>query len=170
MTDARDEHGLSLAGGPTNGILGDLAKRRQQIVEEELFEKWVPRWQDPRIKLVFDPVPHTALKKAAMIQEQNRKERDPDRRALLELNTNADLLITAVREISVHPIDGSDGGSVSHFGPSLATALGMPDTARARDVCRAIFITDADLLTMARELSEWTGYREDDANEVIAGE
>jgi hypothetical protein len=61
-------------------------------------------------------------------------------------------------------------GEFTRFGPDAALACGLPQGATARQTCRWMFVTDADLLRTARTVSKWSGYREDDADEAIEGE
>jgi hypothetical protein len=154
------------------GVLASLAERRKQLSAEQVYTIKVPRWTEPELRIRFHPLEHKDLMRAAREQEKAQKG-DPKKRAQIMVDTNADLLCLACEEV-VAVVDGqerqiADGAPVT-FDPRLAMALGIPDSASARAVCRELFITEADLLATARGLSEWSGYTSDDVQEMLAGE
>lgn len=159
---------------PRNGLMGVLARRRDQIIDEQILTLEVPRWTEPKLKIEFAPVDHAVLKRGSLAQERAQKE-DVKKRTEAEINTNADILVNAcIRIIAVMP-DGSEiglgaNGDFTRFDIDAAIALGMPESSNARSVCIAFFITTADLLLTAKMLGEWSGYREGAVEEAITGE
>lgn len=157
------------------GILGDLAARRQEILTAQVWTHWVPRWEEPRVKIRCRPVEHQFLKKAALLQERGSKSQDPKKTAETELDTNADILINACIEIVAVLPDGQEtglgpNGARTRFDQDAAVSLGMPPEVGSRAVCRALFIADGDMLAAARALGEWSGYREEDTDQDLEGE
>src|ERR1035438_209899 len=166
----------SVPAQPSTGILGILANRRQQIIDEQVLRLEVPRWDSPKLVFEFKPVPHAILGRAANEQEKRVKDSsDASKQANTEIDTNADILINGCIRIIAVLDDGEEmglgvDGEFTRFGPDAALACGLPQGATARQTCRWMFVTDADLLRTARTVSKWSGYREDDADEAIEGE
>jgi hypothetical protein len=158
------------------GLLGMLAERRAQIGKEQVLEVWVPRWTDPKVLMRFKPSDLEFVKKGIAQVERVDKEspNDARKRAEAELNSNADILINSCIEV-VAMIDGQEygmgpQGRHTRFDSDLGLSLGLPENGTARAVVRELFVTDADLLMVAKKLGEWSGYRENAVEESIAGE
>ncbi len=157
------------------GVIGMLAQRRQEIVNEQVLSYPISRWTSPRLVAHFRPIEHKFLKRGAETQERVNKDHDADRSAATELDTNADVLINACIDIVAVLPDGTEvgvgpNGRKTQFDMDMAIALGMPENAGTRAVCKAVFITDGDLLAAAKRLGEWSGYREQSVDESLVGE
>lgn len=165
-----------LSATPHTGILGVLANRRQQIIDEQVLRLRVPRWESPKIEIEYKPVPHAILRRGANEQEQRTKNTtDAGKQASTEVDTNADILINGCIRIIAVLDDGSEmglgiDGAYGRFDRDAALSLGMPENAPTRSICRELFITDADLLRTARKVSQWSGYTTDDVDEALEGE
>lgn len=158
-------------------ILGSLKERRQQVLEEQVLRLPVPRWEDPSIVVRYKPVAHTFIRTA-----QNRLEKaNADKRSEVELEGNIDILIRGCdgvlavldgQEYSLRP--GDENGDPTLFDKDLAENLGVEGTGgkapSARQVVRALFITEGDILSAASKLITFSGYRETEADSAIVGE
>ena len=158
----------------TTGLMGLLADRRQAIINEQILTLEVPRWTSPQLKIEFKPIDHAILKRGAMAQERIAKD-DVKKQADAEVDTNADILINSCVRIIAVLSDGTEtglgpNGAYTRFDADVAASLGMPESSNARAVCKAIFITTADLLLTAKALGERTGYREGAIEEALVGE
>lgn len=157
------------------GILGVLADRRQQIMDEQVLRLEVPRWTEPKLVIEYKPVPHAILRRGANEQEKRNKDsNDSGKQANTEVDTNADILINGcIRIIAVlntgEEIGLGPDGMFTRFDRDAGISCGMPD-ATARQICRWMFVTDADLLRTARTVSQWSGYRNEDIDEALKGE
>ena len=160
-------------GTPRESFLSNLKERRQAIAEGEQLVLADPRWTDPEIKVKYRPIDHPAIRAA-----QTRVEKAPKAKQFaLEVDGNADLLIKGCKavvavldgqEYSLNPSDPE--GEPTRFDADLAENLGLPEGATARQVVKALFITEGDILSHGRALVEFSGYRETEADEGIAGE
>jgi hypothetical protein len=156
--------------------MGLLAQRRQQIIDDLILTLEVPNWTSPKLKIEFKPVHHAILRRATNEQEKRTKDTaDAAKQANTELDTNADIIINGCVRIIAILDDGEEmgmglDGAFTRFDRDLAIAAGMPETSNARQICRWLFVTDADLLRTARTVSKWSGYREEDVNEALEGE
>ena len=72
------------------------------------------------------------------------------------------------REYSLNPDDHE--GPFTTFDSDLGRNLGLPEEARARDVVKALFLTEGDLIAQAIKVARWSGFQEDNAQEVFEGE
>lgn len=167
--------GLAADRGPSSngdltGVLAQLGERREQIARAQVLTVPVPRWVDPELKIRFHPVPHPILRRGQREMERLvEREKDSARLARKELDINADILINACQEI-VAVVDGVERTVADGFTPELAVSLGLPAEAGARATCGKLFITEADMLATARQLSDWSGYRDNSSDEELAGE
>lgn len=161
---------------PQTGILGVLANRRQQILDEKVLTLEVPDWTSPKLRIEFKPVPHAILRRGANEQEKRIKDTtDAAKQANTELDTNADILINGCLRIIAVLDDGEEmglgiDGAFTRFDRDFALSCGLPESTTARQMCRWMFITEADLLRTARTVSQWSGYRNEDVNEALEGE
>jgi len=153
-------------------VLGELSKRREEIKNEQLLSLPVPRWENPTVWVRFEPVDHKAIRRAAESIDKAPKQR----RGEVELEQNMDTLIRACvgvyakldgddREYSLRPDDFE--GELTRFDQDLAANLGLPSDATARQVVKALYLTDGDILSHAMKLVEWSGYRETEADEAM---
>lgn len=154
-------------------ILGQLKARRDEILEGEHLDLQVPRWADPEIVVRYKPLAHDVIRRAQAAVEKAPKQR----RSQAEVDGNCDLLIRACTAV-IARIDGQDyslrpedpKGEPTLFDEDLAANLGLEEGATARQVVKALFITDGDILSHAQSLVKWSGYRETSAEEELEGE
>lgn len=154
-------------------VLSNLKARREKIREGEKLVLPVPRWSDPELVVKYQPLEHSIIRAA-----QTRVEKAPKaKRFQVELEGNMDLLIRGCvavvakldgQEYSLRPDDPE--GEPTTFDPDLAENLGLGENATARQVVKELFITDGDILSHAKSLVEFSGYRETEADEQIQGE
>lgn len=154
-------------------ILASLKERRQQVIEEQVLTLPVPRWTNPEIVVRYRPVEHSYIRAA-----QDRLAKAPkDRRYEMEVDGNADILIRGCIEV-VAVIDGEEyslrpddpHGEPTVFDSDLASNLGLDDRTTARQVVRALFVTQGDILSAAQSLIQWSGYKETEADATLQGE
>jgi hypothetical protein len=156
--------------------LGVLANRRQQILDEQVLRLPVPRWSSPRLEIEYRPVPHAILRRGVNEQEKRIKDStDPSKQAATEIDTNADILINGCIRIIAILENGEEiglglDGAFTRFDRDAVIASGLPENSTMRQLCRWMFVTDADLLRTARTVSKWSGYTTDDVNEALEGE
>jgi len=128
------------------------------------------------LKIEFKPVAHSILRRATNEQTKRAKDTNSaDKQANTELDTNADIIINGCIRIIAVLSDGEEvglgiDGAYTRFDRDAVLAAGLPPNSDSRQLCRWMFVTDADLLRTARTISKWSGYREDDVDEAIEGE
>lgn len=169
---AASKNGKAKSGNALS-ILDQLHARREEIRESDHLDLPVPRWTDPEIIIRYKPVEHAVIRAAgARLEKAPRRDQYE-----LEVSMNADVLIRGCvaviarldgREYSLRP--GDPEGPFTAFDQDLARNLGLDEAATAREVVRTLFITDGDVLSHAQSLGEFSGYREAQADEGIAGE
>jgi hypothetical protein len=157
------------AKGNRLSVLGSLKERREQIVEESYIDLPVPRWHDPEVVVRYKPVPHTVVRKAM-------NNNVPDKRkGNAEVEANCEVLIYGCvgvfarldgHEYSMRP--GDENGTWTTFDEDLAENLGCNPS--AIEVVRKLYITDGDILSAASKVGEFSGYREQYADEEALGE
>lgn len=154
-----------------NSILGRLRARRDEIAAAQFIDLPVPRWEDPVLKARYRPLEHEVIRKGFQTQ---RKAKD---KAAAEVNTNADLLIAACmgvyaeedgKQMSLNP-NGPDEEWTT-FDPDLAASLGLPENATARQVVRAVYFTDGDVIATGRRIIEFSGYQLEEGDDELLGE
>lgn len=164
---------MSETGTGRSTFLTNLKDRRKQIAEGEELVLSVPRWQDPEILVKYRPIEHSVIRSAQTRVEKAPKARKWD----AEVDGNADLLIRACKgvvavldgeEFSLNPDDPE--GEPTKFDADLAKNLGLPEGATARQVVKHLFITEGDVLSHGKALVEFSGYRDAEADEALAGE
>ncbi len=153
-------------------FLDKLAKRREEILAEQILDLGVPRWDDPDIHVLYKPLSHEVIRKTFRRVEKAK----PAERDRVEVEANADLLVKACTGIyalidderySLRP--GDEKGELTTFDEDLAENLGVEDR-RAISVCRALFFTDGDMLQHVIQLQRFSGYAEDDTDRQLEGE
>lgn len=155
-------------------ILGSLKERRQQVFEEQVLRLPVPRWENPEIVVKYRPVEHTLIR-----QTQTKVEniKDKAKKFEAEVDGNADLLIRGCVAV-VAIVDGREysfrlgdpHGEPTVFDMELAANLGLSDRATAREVVRALFIAEGDIMSASQALVQFSGYRETEADSTVSGE
>lgn len=161
------------------GILGILSDSRQKILDAQVLRLDIPRWEPPysvRLAVEYKPVAHSILRRGANEQEKrSRDSNDAAKQANTEVDTNADILINGCIRIVAILESGEEmglgiDGAFTRFDRDAAISCGLPETSTARQVCRWMFVTDADLLRTARQVSKWSGYTNEDIDEDLQGE
>jgi hypothetical protein len=145
---------------PLDVVKGSLAERRAKIVEDLVLELEVPHYDDPSVIVSFQPVEHKVIKAAMRKAEQAPKNQRDD----AEMEAHASLLVKACAGIT------SGSQSWSGFGDeALATELGVGEK-RAIAVCRALYVTDGDLVSHSAAVARFSGYKETEIEEDVSGE
>lgn len=169
-TDALDEGAVDTG---RLSILGQLDKRRQQILEKEWLDLAVPRWTDPEIFVRYKPVEHEHFSRGT----QRVDKATPKDRPKVELEVNIDILVRGCigvfariegKDYSLRP--GDPHGDWTTFDEDLAQNLGLPSGAGARQVVKGLFIIDGDIMSHGSSLGEFSGYKEAEADTAVAGE
>lgn len=156
-------------------VLGQLSKRHDDIKNAQQLTMAIPRWSDPEIWVRLKPIAHEDIRRAMERIDKAQKAM----RGQVELEQNIDLLIKACigvfatlgddpTEYSLRPDDPE--GDHTRFDHDLAANLGLSEGVSARHVVKALYITEGDILSHAKALIEWSGYRDTEAEETIAGE
>lgn len=160
-------------GASAGSVLGSMKARRQQILEEQILDLPVPRWHEPEIIVRYKPVDHGIISRALTAIEKA----PGDKRPTVEVQRNSDVLIAGCvavvariggKEYSLR--EGDPEGDPTKFDDDLAANLGLDVRSTARDVVRALFITDGDIVSAASRVVDFSGYKETEADEKIAGE
>jgi hypothetical protein len=130
----------------------------------------VPRWSNPEIHVRYRPLDLEELK--PIYKALAKKGDDPD----LILDQNAAVLVKACIDVyavldgktySLRP--GDPTGDRTKIDEDLAENLGVTDK-RAVAVCRALFLTDFDLLNHARKLADFSGEAAEEVDKEFEGE
>lgn len=147
------------AGSP----LSSLRARREDAKKGLHLDVAVPRL-DPPVYVRFAPATQAQIDRAA---KRHEKSKDADKSVI----TNAVILAEACQGV-FEVIDG-EAVSVDHrdrdgewpcFDDRLAELLGV-DASKAVDVVRALYLTDGDVIKVASQLAEWSGYSAEDLEE-----
>lgn len=154
------------AAAPT--LRSSLRDRRQQVVEKLYTDRRVPRL-DPPVMVRFRPLPGATIDRLTKAVE---KGKDPDRSTV----QNALALAEACQGI-FEIIDGEEvsiddqdrDGEWPRFDAHLCRLLGIPETGRASDVVRALYLTDGDVISEAGELTVWSGFARREGDEDYSG-
>lgn len=158
---------------PELSILGSLKERRTQILEEQVLALAVPRWDDPKIVVKYKPVEHSLIRGV-----ERRIDGAPKKdRAKFEIEGNCDVLIRACTAV-VAVLDGEEyslrlgdpHGEPTIFDRDLGANLGLDPACTAREVVKALYITDGDILAAASAVGEFSGYKNQEADEGLSGE
>lgn len=147
--------------------LKSLAAKREALKEGLYLDLQVPRWNDPEIFVRFGPIDVTLTE---TVVEKRRKSKVPEWSIL----ANADILAQACvgiyaclegdQETKYSLRVGDENGSWTKFDPDMATALGSV-LQGASDVVRALYLTDGDLLEAARQVTDWSGIKNEQVDE-----
>jgi hypothetical protein len=154
-------------------VLGHLKERREQIKQSATTDLPVERWTDPEIFVRFKPVDHGIIRAGG-----NRVESaQPKDKARIEVEVNSDVLIRGCvgvfaringKEYSLRP--GDPRGDWTKFDADLAENLGLNEDSTAREVVKALYIFDGDIMSTAAKVAEFSGYRDKIADEEVSGE
>lgn len=160
--------------GPVTGIsaLTHLRDRREAIVQEQILERRVPRWSDPEIWVRYEPVDFDIADKVRKMSERSKGRLTSQQ----ILDANIDALIAGCigvyatlegdeRQFSLKP--GEPEGPLTTFDADLAQNFGLPEGTTARQVVRTLFLTDGDILYHGQELSKFSGFAGEEANEQL---
>lgn len=145
----------ALDAAPTSRLTS-LRARRQAAVKELHADLEVPRL-DPPVYVRFRPVTQAETE---TVTKRFAKSKDKDKTVLI----NAVLLAQACQGV-FEVIDGEEvsiddqdrHGDWPKFDDTLAELLGVEAT-KASDVVRALYLTDADVISTAVKLAEWSGF------------
>lgn len=163
------------AGGTS--VLGSLKARREEVLNAQILDLPVPRWDNPEIIVRYKPVEHGFIRRAQDQAKKAPKAKEYE----AEVDGNADILIRGCvavvavidgKEYSLRP--GDEEGEPTTFDADLAENLGITgDNGKAptaRQVVRGLFITQGDILSAASSVVEFSGYRETEADAAVTGE
>lgn len=161
-------------------VLGRLAQRRQEVAEDQVLTIPVPRWSDPTVKVRYGLLDSDTLDKGRQALEKAQKNKGKGNRvAEANLNANIDILVAACQavfaELDELPEEtfsmriDDENGQPTLFDPDLAAALALHDGATARQVVKALFISDGDIMAHASEVVEWSGYKRAEMAEAGLG-
>jgi hypothetical protein len=165
---SQEETGFAADAAAEETPLISLKNRRTEIVNEMYIDLQVPRWTEPEMYVRFKPISAVKLSNAI---DRRRKQKSDD----WSLLANADMLVDAC--IGVYAkVDGFDrklslrhddhDGEWTKFDPDLAKALGV-EADRAVDVCRALYLTEGDLIDTANRVFRWSGIANEEADEAF---
>lgn len=158
----------------TDSPLAQLRAQRAALVEQlEEIHVRVPRYTNPEIWVRYQPVDPGVVAEAADKRRKAAKHGAGSKSDWVVL-ANADLLVGAC--LGVYGLQGDEefslapgGGDHTRFDKDLADGLGIEAT-RAVEVCQALFVTGADLVSHASELAERSGLDRDQFEERYRGE
>lgn len=163
-----------VAGTGRLSVLGQLKERHEEIKEQDVLDLAVPRWSDPEIVVRYKAIDHSAIRAGGVAYDKAPAKR----KAEAEVNANCDVLAKACvavfarldgQEYSLRPDDPK--GEYTKFDADLGANLGLDrDDCTARQVIKALFFTDGDILGHAQKVAEFSGYREQEADEGLSGE
>lgn len=146
-------------------VLGHLKDRRQEIASAQVLHRKVPRWTDPEIWVMYQPVDFDPADKAR--READKVQGPAQSTAILLANVDC-LILACVGVYAILPDDeerthlslrpNEPNGELTKFDKELAVALGLNSQATARQVVRTLFITEGDILNHAGELAKFSGY------------
>lgn len=174
------EDDLGVDGPPLREVTGgvsllqSLKDRRRTIAESQFLELQVPRWSNPEIWVRYKAVDFNVVDRA----RRNAEKAKGDKQSDAILMANVDSLIAGCvgvyailedddehRHLSLRP--GEPEGELTTFDRDLASNLGLNSEATARQVVRALFFTDGDILEHAQRLGRWSGYKGETADEEL---
>lgn len=151
--------------------LTHLAQRRDEIVDEQVLDLPIPRWENPEIHVLYKPTEHEVVRKNGMAVAKAKSNVSET-----ELNQAASLLAWSCTGIYAL-VDGeryslnaaAPKGELTRFDDDLADNLGISG-APTRSIVRKLFVTDADLLSASNKLIAWSGYADQEVDEALSGE
>jgi hypothetical protein len=155
-------------------MLGQLSKRREEIKQGATTDLKVERWSDPEIWVRYKPVDHNIIRSGINRVEQAQ----PKDKARIEVDINSDVLIRGCvgvfarvngKDYSLRP--GDPHGEYTKFDGDLADNFELPEEARsARQVVKALYIFEGDIMAASAKIAEFSGYRDQVADEEVLGE
>lgn len=164
----QQQNGLQVSG---LSMLGQLKDRREEVLAEQVHHLPVPRWTNPQIVVKYRPVEHGYIRKA----QERVQNATPAKRSEVEVEANADILIRGCLAV-VAVVDGAEyslrlddpTGEPTRFDAELAANLGCKPS--AREVVKALFIAEGDIISAAGSVALFSGYKEAEATEAVLGE
>lgn len=152
-------------------VLGNLDKRREEIIAAQELTLAVPRWTNPIIKVVYKPVDHSIIRRG----QDGADGKKGGKRSAAEMDANKDVLIAgcvgvyALIEGEKYSLNDADfEGDWTLFDADLARNLKCDPTARG--AVKGLYIYDGDIIAAANAIAEFSGYKEQEADEELAGE
>jgi hypothetical protein len=152
-------------------MLDNLKSRAEEIKNNSVTVIEVPRWKDPVIKVAFKPVDHGIIKKGIDTVARLKGQRKSD----AEVNANIDVLVAGCVEVFAEINGqkyslrrGDHDGEPTQFDADLAENLDCAPNARA--VVKALYIFEGDIIITGNAVAEFSGYKEQDAEEQLLGE
>lgn len=167
--------GSATPTGPVNAksLLSHLKERHDTIQQAQVLDLRVPRWSNPEIWVRYQPVSFDAVDKARTTSGKLAPN-DPKTSQIVFL-AQIDALIEACvcvyaklpdadpdAQFSLRPDDPE--GPFTKFDPDLAMNLGMNSQSTARQVVRALFFTDGDIVNHSNRVAKWSGWAGDEAD------
>lgn len=158
-------------------ILKNLRDRREEIAVAQVLSERVPRWSDPEIWVDYKPVDFNAVDK---VRREGSTKVTGEAESEMIFLANVDALIAGcIAVYAVLPDDdatpktkyslkaGDPTGALTKFDRDLGVNLGLNESCTARQVVRALFIADGDVLTHANKLNAFSGYAGQEANRLV---
>jgi hypothetical protein len=163
---------------PPDSILGRLGQRRDEVRAAQVKVIAGPRWTEPEIFVRFRLLSKDDFDRVERLIKK-AKRRGEGALSAAELNANIDILVNACVGVFAR-LDGHDGtfslrpgdpdGDETRFDAELGANLGLDTEATARDVARALYVGDGDLLSTATQLAEWSNFTAPDTEDDLEGE
>lgn len=152
--------------------LAALKVRREELAKGLHLDLKVPRWEDPEIFVRYAPIDSTKMEESIAKRSQGGKG--------WSILANADVLAQSCQGVyacldgdytkkfslkapEVAGVDASEDALLrvawTRFDQDLREALGVHAATHndAVSVCRALYLTDGDLIAAATALMEWSG-------------
>lgn len=149
-----------MAEASEDSVLGNLAAKRQQIVEGRVLKLPVEGWQDPSIIVHYKPLSMKQVRSS--MKKTERADKEGNAEGIVDANAGA--LVDACTKIVIGSNEYPQG-----FGtPEIAEALDCDQ--RAVEVCRAIYIDDGQISSAAAQLLHWSGYIKETIDADFSGE
>jgi hypothetical protein len=168
-----------VAEAAPNTLRGRLRERREAVVQRLYTDRDVPRL--PGVVVRFGPIPGAVIEQ---INKRTEKSKDPERFVLgaasslthaclgiYDVTDDEDAAIATTKDgrhlVSIdaeHPHD-----EPPRFDARLAKLLGLPDSATAVQVVRGFYLTDGDIVSESNDVTVWSGYAGEEADEDYSG-
>lgn len=175
MTDT-EPGGPTTPTAPRKSILGNLARRLEEISGTMHLDVAVPKWTEPEIYVRYQPVDHEYLAKGRDKIQAAKK----NQRGSVELQVNTDLILHAAVEVfgildgnmdkRYSLREGDEDGAPTTFDEDLAEALGLDRISTGRSIVDKLFPTDGGIISHGAAIAEFSDYREAESDEAMRGE
>lgn len=143
-------------------FLDTIAAAREQIVAGLLETIEVPGWEKQgfTVKVTYKPADKTIVRKLTNAQKTGNNER-------IE---KADLQFHVDTAVKIEFFKGDESAAFQGFGDSgLGDVLGVEQPSAQNNV-EKLFTKDGDMNRYARIILEWSGYKDEKADEALLGE